>query len=148
MGNWLVKFLTKRHEKSGSPVMTIGIREGALEGVEGITTIHRYFPFGMDDINEAYPWYKFVNAFLHNWVKSDLEYMHDHPRWSITVLLSGELIEKTPWTSKHLKPGRIVIRSRKNIHRFELVDNKPAWTLFIVGRRKHKQNWYKLTQID
>lgn len=134
----LRKFLIKRHDKSGFQYNQIGDVE------KDSFSINRFYPMFMDDEFEEYPWWTFFNVLLHRWVKSDLERMHDHPRWSITIVLKGELIEHTPWRSSPLKAGSIVIRSRKAIHRFELVSDD-AWTIFIVGKRRHKQNWYNVT---
>lgn len=92
------------------------------------------------------PWWRPFNAFLHLWNPSDDsgEGMHDHPRWSITVCLRGRLIEETPWHARVLRPGSIVIRSRKYIHSFSVPDGYrgKTWTLFIVGRRNHVQSTY------
>jgi hypothetical protein len=95
------------------------------------------------------PWWLPFNAFLHNWKPEPgfEEDLHDHPRWSITVCLKGQIIERTPWGSCRLKPGSVVFRSRKAIHGFALPEELQGeiWTLFIVGRRKHRQNTYVVT---
>ena len=95
------------------------------------------------------PWWLPFNAFLHRWEPEPgfEEDFHDHPRWSITICLKGRIIERTPWGSRLLRPGSIVIRSRKAIHGFALPEEPEAeiWTLFIVGRRKHRQNTYVVT---
>lgn len=77
------------------------------------------------------------------WVAGHKEAFHDHPRWSVTICLKGRIIERTPWGERELRPGSIVFRSRKAIHAFELPDQEgEVWTLFIVGRRNHRQNGY------
>lgn len=95
------------------------------------------------------PWWMPFNAFVHHWKlgPDTPESFHDHPRWSITVCLKGQIIERTPWGERLLKPGSIVFRSRKAIHAFEVPAGQSAepWTLFIVGRRKHRQNSYAVT---
>lgn len=91
------------------------------------------------------PWWRPFNALLHCWApKHDGEAFHDHPRWSITICLRGKLIERTPWGERCLTPGSIIIRSRKAIHAFQvpLGYHGKTWTLFIVGRRNHRQNRY------
>jgi hypothetical protein len=96
----------------------------------------------------ALPWWLPVNAFLHRWSmgRNTPESFHDHPRWSITVCLKGRIIERTPWRERELRPGSVVVRSRKYIHAFEIPDGAgEVWTLFIVGRRKHRQNSYAIT---
>lgn len=90
------------------------------------------------------PWWCPCNFLLHNWVDGDRGYLHDHPRWSITIVLKGRVIEETPKKYKWLGAGSIVFRSRKFIHRIivpEAYANK-TWTLFIVGRRRYKQSYY------
>jgi hypothetical protein len=95
------------------------------------------------------PWWRPFNAFLHYWNPQDgsPEEMHDHPRWSVTVCLRGKIIEETPWWTRTLTPGSVVIRSRKAIHRFSVPDGYrgKTWTLFIVGRRNHRQSYYTVT---
>jgi hypothetical protein len=94
------------------------------------------------------PWFFPINAFLHNWnpEKGATEEFHDHPRWSITVCLKGRIVEVTPWGERELRPGSIVLRTRRAIHKFRLPpDAGDVWTLFIVGRRKVRQNTYRVT---
>lgn len=94
------------------------------------------------------PWWLPFNAFLHHWRlgPETPESFHDHPRWSITICLSGKIIERTPWGDRLLTPGSVVVRSRKAIHGFEIPQGAgEVWTLFIVGRRKHRQNSYVVT---
>lgn len=92
------------------------------------------------------PWWRPFNAFLHWWKPGDgtREGWHDHPRWSITICLRGRLIEHTPWCDNVLAPGRVIFRSHKYIHAFSVPDgySGKTWTLFIVGRRNHRQNGY------
>lgn len=98
---------------------------------------------------DALPWWRPFNAFVHRWCPAPelRESIHDHPRWSITICLSGRIIERTPWGERLLKPGSIVFRSHKAIHSFEVPRGYrgKTWTLFIVGRRKHRQNTYVVT---
>jgi len=94
------------------------------------------------------PWWRPFNMFLHLWNPLDDqgEGMHDHPRWSVTVCLRGKLIERTPWKERILRPGSIVIRSRRYIHEFSVPEGYrgKTWTLFIVGRRNHPQSSYRV----
>lgn len=95
------------------------------------------------------PWWLPFNAFVHCWqpLPGTGEAFHDHPRWSVTICLRGQITEVTPWGRRVLRPGSIVIRSRKAIHAFEAHEAfaGETWTLFIVGRRKHRQNSYVVT---
>lgn len=111
----------------------------------------RFAPFWFDEsVHDGThynrpPWWRPFNVLLHWWrPKSGVEEFHDHPRWSVTVCLRGEIVEMTPWGERTLKPGSVVVRSRKAIHAFR-VPGRSAWTLFIVGRRNHPQNTYAIT---
>lgn len=93
------------------------------------------------------PWWRPFNVLLHHWKRSEGGRFHDHPRWSITICLKGRILEQSPWATRVLTPGAVVFRSRKAIHRFDLLpgDEGNTWTLFIVGRRNHRQNWFNVT---
>jgi len=117
-------------------------------------TLHladRYSPFWEDEFTSqgvVYyrpPWWRPFNILLHNWHRGEGGRWHDHPRWSITICIKGSLVEHTPWGSRILRPGSVVFRSRKSIHRFDKPDDTETWTLFIVGRRNHSQNSYTIT---
>lgn len=100
----------------------------------------------------AFPWWRPFNFMLHCWrptTRKD-EQMHDHPRWTVTIVLQGRLTEITPWSRRDLKPGSIVFRSRKSIHTFHIPEDQRGkiWTLFIVGPRLYKQNWYNIQRFD
>lgn len=104
---------------------------------------------GSGKLHNPLPWWCPINAFLHWWKPAEgtREGWHDHPRWSITVCLRGRMIEHTPWGDHVLTPGSIMIRSHKAIHAFSIPPgySGKTWTLFIVGRRKHRQNAYVVT---
>lgn len=117
----------------------------------------RYAPFWPDEIQRGnntiwrkLPWYRPFNILLHNWHTSDDgNNLHDHPRWSITIVLRGQLTEITPWRERVLRPGNVVFRRAKYIHGFrvEKEHSNRTWTLFIVGRRKRPQNTYVVTRV-
>jgi hypothetical protein len=93
------------------------------------------------------PWWRPFNVMLHCWQpKHGGEEFHSHPRWGITVCLRGKLIERTPRGEKTLTPGSVVFRSRKAIHAFRIPKGYggKTWTLFIVGRRNHRQSVYSI----
>lgn len=130
-------------------------------GREQQVSIRRFMPFGDDEskfikvennkviIQRPLPWYKPFNINLHWWWKGDGDTYHDHPRWSITIVLKGKMVEHTFWSKKLLSPGSIVFRNRKYAHRFTIPEGYEGktWTLFIVGRWKHPQNEYKLKNL-
>lgn len=116
---------------------------------DGKPLFKRYAPFWDEEwlgLNRP-PWWRPFNILLHCWTNGEAEAFHDHPRWSITICLKGQVTERTPWGKRLLKPGSIVFRSRKAIHAFDLAEEYAGdtWTLFIVGRRNHEQNSYVVT---
>jgi hypothetical protein len=116
----------------------------------------RYAPFlpdeiqcGDDSIYKRLPWWAPFNILMHHWLAhDDGAELHDHPRWSVTICLKGELVEKTPWGERTLRPGSIVFRRSNYIHGFRVAPAHSArtWTLFIVGRRRAPQNTYVITR--
>lgn len=113
--------------------------------------VMRRFPFLWPDEwkgKHRPPAWRPFNILLHWWYPMAVqpEPFHDHPRWSITICLRGRIVEASPWGERTLTPGSIVIRSRKAIHRFWIPKGYKGktWTLFIVGRRNHKQNYYHI----
>lgn len=141
--DWIVsRFIAwaKRRCAYATPVVTFG----------GSFLFTRYAFLWPDEWEgkHALPWWRPFNLLLHCWnpEPGQREAMHDHPRWSITVCLRGRIIERTPWGERLLMPGSIVVRSRKAIHSFEVPAGYggDTWTLFIVGRRKHRQNTYSI----
>lgn len=121
---------------------------------DGTLLFHRYQPLWPDEFWSAraermfnrLPWWRPFNILLHRWVGAHRQAMHDHPRWSVTICLRGSVVEHTPWRSRVLRPGSIVIRSHRYIHAFELPPGArgKTWTLFIVGRRRHQQNGFSV----
>lgn len=116
----------------------------------GIVEAIRLMPFRMDEgwseesgvLCNALPWWLPFNVFMHKWVGSDKGHPHDHPRWSITIVLTGcareERVDQDIW----LRPGSIVFRTHKFIHRIKVPNQYIGKfrTIFIVGRRKWRQH--------
>ena len=84
------------------------------------------------------PWWLPFNALLHCWDPKDTgEEFHNHRRWSITIVLRGKIIERSPnGPPKYLVPGSIVFRTTKVFHAFSVPKgySGKTWTLFICGR--------------
>ena len=147
--NWLLLFLIRRARRGGlHPYLW-----QRVVTFDGKFLFHRFEPFWKDEWitgggehRNRPPWWRPFNALLHRWAPAPgtREGWHDHPRWSITICLRGKMIEHTPWGDNVLTPGSIVIRSRKYIHAFSIPEgfSGKTWTLFIVGRRNHRQNGY------
>jgi hypothetical protein len=148
LGQIIANWLSDLGEANGSTTPV-----GSFDGIHGFT---RWAPFWPDEFitREGIhyyrpPWWRPFNLLVHRWEPAPGygEVFHDHPRWSITVCLAGELIEETPWRSRRLRPGSVVIRGRKYIHRLIIPDGFAGrtWTLFIVGPRNWIQNDYEVT---
>jgi hypothetical protein len=84
-----------------------------------------------------------LNIYLHCiHLSDDAGAVHNHPwRWALSLILrrgyyewrldkqAGELI------LRRYRPFTFNFLTEKDFHRVELVRGKPAWTLFITGRR-------------
>lgn len=75
------------------------------------------------------------NVYLHEFLGNDNDKaLHDHPWQSCSVVLHGEYKE---YIDKHKylirKAGDVIFRNEKEFHRIELINNQPAYTLFITG---------------
>ena len=106
-----------------------------------------------------------IAARVHHILRSDEDrHMHDHPWWSVSVILRGGYWEETPhpagmywdvhcdgFNQKRWRgPGSIVFRRATDWHRLELPASGPAWlsqsdvtmpprscwTLFITGPKR------------
>jgi hypothetical protein len=108
------------------------------------------------------PHNRWFNVYLHWFNQSDEDRaLHDHPRWNMSWILEGEYYEVTPgpgfFTSKKDAYGNVTypvindteslkyeikksgfknrtIRQATQAHRILLLDEKPVWTLFFVGK--------------
>ena len=73
------------------------------------------------------------NAYLHKILLSDEPILHDHP-WSWgTFIISGGYWEHTPKGTFWRGPGYIGFRKSTDKHSLKLKDNRPAWTIMLVG---------------
>lgn len=109
--------------------------------------MHRYYLFLKD--RKFFPF----NVTLHKIVKSDDPIMHDHPWSYMTIILKGGYYEHTPVFNSDGKkiteisrwrgPGSIIKRRADEYHWLELDCEKPALTLFFMG--KQQRDWGFLT---
>ncbi len=90
---------------------------------------------------------KYLNIYLHKFLRSDDDRaLHDHPWPSLGVILWGRYREHMPkdrynWIKhgnrdqivKTRYPLQPVYRNANHIHRIELMQGKPVWTLFLTG---------------
>lgn len=78
---------------------------------------------------------RLFNIYIHHFHGSDDEIaLHDHPWYSLGMILKGTYLEHTTDGVKQLYPFRPKFRTPNFYHRVELI-NGPVWTLFITGPR-------------
>ena len=89
------------------------------------------------------------NVFLHKFLKSDPDEVHDHPWSYFTLILLGGYYEWIPQFNadgtksceirKWRGPGHFRFSRASSYHRIELKPGVTAWTLFIPGA--HTREW-------
>ena len=95
---------------------------------------------------------RFFNIYLHKFVGSDNDRaLHDHPWWSVSFLLKGELIEvlkETPVIKelRFISKWRPYVRPAIMAHRMVLVGTE-AWTLFITGPKIREWGFWTLNNL-
>ena len=104
--------------------------------------LERYYVFLKD--RKKFPF----NIFVHKFLKSDPDDVHDHPWPYATLILKGGYWEWIPVFDSMGKkfteykqwrgPGHFRICSSTSYHRIELDPNVTAWTLFMPGPQKRE----------
>ena len=83
-------------------------------------------------------WYTFrrnyyFNIYWHQMIGNDPSHVHDHPWLSVSIILSGSYREHFhDGTHKDRKPGRIIFRSPRSLHRLEML-TKEVHTVLVRG---------------
>lgn len=92
--------------------------------------------------------YRGASHYLHRFWQNDPDDVHDHPYWSISIILKGGYREYfADGTFIDRKAGDIVMRDATTFHRIELPEGAEpgsAWTLFFTWKRK--RDWGFLTK--
>lgn len=93
-------------------------------------------------------WFPF-NVFIHKFLKSDPDDVHDHPWPYATLILKGGYYEWIPqFNGKGQKIGELAVWrgagsfrtcSANSYHRIELDPDVECWTMFMPG--PHKREW-------
>lgn len=84
----------------------------------------------------------YFNIYLHVYTGSDDDRaMHDHPWWSVSFLVRGELKEHNFKGQRIIPRWWPVLRSARFTHRIELIKG-PAVTLFITGPTVRKWGFH------
>ncbi len=94
------------------------------------------------------------NVFVHQFLSSDDDRaLHDHPWPWMTLILEGEYREHLPAAASkpsgetivyRRRAGDIVIRrNASRPHRIELLEQRPATTLFVTGRKRREWGFHR-----
>lgn len=112
--------------------------------------LERYYVFLKDR-----KWFPF-NVFIHKFLRSDPDDIHDHPWSYATLILKGGYYEWTPIfnsqgakigeTRRWRRPGHVRFCRATSYHRIELKPNVDCWTLFMPGPQKRE--WGFLVKED
>jgi hypothetical protein len=134
---WLLNWLERRGRK-----LVI------MDRINNEPYLERYYLFLKD--RKKFPF----NVFLHKFLKSDPDDVHDHPWSYATMILKGGYYEWMPqFNSKGQKigelavwrgPGHFRISKAKSFHRIELDPSVECWTLFMPGIQQRE--WGFLTK--
>ena len=122
---------------------SIGRKRIIMDRVDNEPYLERYYVFLKE--RRKFPF----NVFVHKFLKSDPDDVHDHPWPYATLILKGGYWEWTPnFNSQGIKigetrhwrgPGHFRICSPNSYHRIELKEGVTAWTLFMPG--PHQREW-------
>ena len=93
----------------------------------------------MKDRSQNFPF----NIFIHKFLKSDPDDLHDHPWGFFTLILWGGYWEYTREGKFWRAPGYFNMVDASWTHRVELDKNRPCWTLFIPFQHIRKWGFYK-----
>ena len=120
----------------------LGRKRIVMERVENEPYLERYYVFLRE--RERFPF----NIFLHKFLKSDPDDVHDHPWPYATLVLKGGYWEWIPhfdtvgrkigeyqvWRG----PGHFRVSKARSFHRIELDPDITAWTLFMPGPKQRE----------
>ena len=115
----------------------LGRKRIVLDRASNEPYLERYYVFLKD--RKRFP----LNIFLHKFLKSDPDDLHDHPWSYATLILKGGYYEWIPTYDAQgrkltevavwRKPGHFRISSANSFHRIELDPSVTCWTLFMPG---------------
>lgn len=121
-----------------------------------IAWLNRFFK--LEEINGAdrcathlYRWTLFrcrwFSIYLHKFVGEDWSKdQHDHPKRFLSIGLAGSYREFTPRGQRVFRAPWIRTFPAEHIHRIELVDGKPCWTLVTVFAATRPWGFWHLGQ--
>lgn len=137
----MIKFIARGLEK-------LGRKRVILDRQSDEPYMERYYLFLKD--RKRFPF----NIFLHKFLKSDPDQVHDHPWAYATLILKGGYWEWLPqFNSEGHKvnelqvwrgPGHFRVSSADSFHRIELDTSVECWTLFMPGPQRREWGfWFK-----
>ena len=134
----------------------LGRKRIVMDRVENEPYLERYYLFLRE--RNRFPF----NIFLHKFLKSDPDDVHDHPWPYATLVLKGGYWEwiphfdtvgrKTGEYQVWRGPGHFRVSSANSYHRIELDPDITAWTLFMPGPKQRdwgflvKNQWIQWEQ--
>lgn len=121
----------------------LGRKSIIMDRVNQRPYLERYYLFLKD--RKRFPF----NVFLHKFINSDPDDVHDHPWSYATLILKGGYYEWIPQFNeqgiktcevRHWRgPGHFRVCRANSFHRIELREGVECWTLFIPG--KQQKSW-------
>jgi hypothetical protein len=119
---------------------SIGRKRVVMDRIDNEPYLERYYVFLKD--RKRFPF----NVFIHKFLKSDPDDLHDHPWSYATLILKGGYYEWVPLRASNgdiigqkkvwRGPGHFRMCSANSYHRIELKPGVTAWTLFMPGPQK------------
>jgi hypothetical protein len=120
----------------------LGRKRIVMDRINNEPYLERYYLFLKD--RQHFPF----NIFLHKFLKSDPDDVHDHPWPYATLILKGgyyewiprfnscgeKIGEKRMWRG----PGHFRISGATSYHRIELCEDVDCWTLFMPGPQRRE----------
>lgn len=120
----------------------LGRKRIVMDRINNEPYLERYYLFLKD--RKRFPF----NIFLHKFLKSDPDDVHDHPWPYATLILKGGYWEWIPQfdsngkkvneTAEWRGPGHFRICKENSYHRIEIDPNISCWTLFMPGPQKRE----------
>ena len=120
----------------------LGRKRIVMDRINNEPYLERYYLFLKD--RQRFPF----NIFLHKFLKSDPDDVHDHPWPYATLILKGGYYEWTPQfgidgkkigeMARWCGPGHFRTCSANSYHRIELDPTVECWTLFMPGPQKRE----------
>ena len=115
----------------------LGRRRIVMDRVNDEPYLERYYLFLKD--RQRFPF----NVFLHKFLKSDPDDLHDHPWPYATLILKGGYWETTPEGRFWRRPGHFRICTANSLHRIELDPTVECWTVFMPGPKQREWGFIK-----